>query len=159
MQQSLAEYKFSKTVPGTAWNIRSERIASIDGKFLPSLAFILFACKKGDFLYETGFRLGLKFSTSHIICAECSFVFFLNRLTANHCERKTLERASISKAVLEIEVNAVIYIHTYLHINNHRSSGFRSNHRSFIVTVLFRIVRNCRTILIRQLHSLLHSRF
>ena len=30
------------------------------------------------------------------------------------CERKTLERASISKAVLEIKANAVIYIHTYI---------------------------------------------
>ena len=51
---------------------------------------------------------GLKvFHVTHYLCSECSFVFFLNRLTAN-------ERASISKAVLEIEVNAVIYIHTYL---------------------------------------------
>ena len=43
------------------------------------------------------------------------------------------------------------YIHTYIHINNHRSSGLRSNHRSFIATVPFRMVRNCRTTLIRQL--------
>ena len=46
------------------------------------------------------------------------------------------------------------YIHTYIHINNHRSSGFRSNHWSFIATVLFRMVRNCRTTLIRQLQRL-----
>ena len=39
-------------------------------------------------------------------------------------------------------------------INNHRSSGFRSNHWSFIATVLFRMVRNCRTTLIRQLQRL-----
>ena len=50
---------------------------------------------------------GLKvFHITHYLCSECSFVFFLNRLTAN-------ERPSISKAVLEIEANAVIYnIHT-----------------------------------------------
>ena len=35
--------------------------------------------------------------------SECSFVFFLNRLTAN-------ERASISRAVLEMEANAVLYL-------------------------------------------------
>ena len=32
----------------------------------------------------------------------------------------------------------------YKSINNHRSSGFRSNYWSFIATVLFRMVRNCR---------------
>ena len=43
---------------------------------------------------------------THYLCSESSFVFFLNRLTVN-------ERPSISKAVLEIEANAVIYdIHT-----------------------------------------------
>ena len=36
------------------------------------------------------------------------FCFFLNRLTAN-------ERASISRAVLEIEANAVMYIHKCTH--------------------------------------------
>ena len=43
------------------------------------------------------------FFTFTCVHMECSFVFFLNRLTAN-------EIASISKAVLEIEANAVIYI-------------------------------------------------
>ena len=38
-----------------------------------------------------------------------------------------------------------------IYIYNHRCSGFRSNHRSFIPTVLFRMVRNCRTTLITQL--------
>ena len=38
-------------------------------------------------------------------------------------------------------------------INNQRSSGFRSNHWSFIATVLFCMVRNCRTTLIRQLQK------
>ena len=39
--------------------------------------------------------------------SECSFVFFLNRLTAN-------ERASISRAVLEMEANAVLYIQKHI---------------------------------------------
>ena len=56
---------------------------------------------------KTGFRKRLKFSTSHFIRSECSFVFFLNRLTAN-------ERSQTSKAVLEIEADAVIYMHTYI---------------------------------------------
>ena len=33
------------------------------------------------------------------------------------------------------------YVCMYVCINNHRSSGFRSNHWSFIATVLFRMVR------------------
>ena len=52
-------------------------------------------------------------------------------------------------------VNILRFVNLYMCyfyiINNNRSSGFRSNHRSFIATVLFRMVRNCRTILIRQL--------
>ena len=55
------------------------------------------------FLYETGFLSSFKFSASHLLVfLKCSFVFFVNLLTVN-------ERASVSKAVLEIEVNAVIY--------------------------------------------------
>ena len=42
----------------------------------------------------------------------------------------------------------------YVCCNNHWSSGFRSNHWSFIATVLFRMVRNCWTTLIRQLQRL-----
>ena len=45
-------------------------------------------------------------------------------------------------------------VYIYIYINNHRRSGFVSNHRSFIATVLFRMVRNCRTTLIRQLQRL-----
>ena len=41
-----------------------------------------------------------------------------------------------------------------LDINNHRSSGFRSNQWSFIATVLLHMVRNCRTTFIRQLQLL-----
>ena len=48
-------------------------------------------------------------------------------------------------------VERSIHLIKALTINNHRSSGFRSNHRSFIATVLFGMVRNCRTRLIRQL--------
>ena len=42
------------------------------------------------------------------LCSEHSFVFFLNWLTVN-------ERASISRAILEIEGNVVMYIHKYIH--------------------------------------------
>ena len=51
--------------------------------------------------YHISFLTGLKvFHNTLYLCSECSFVFFLDRLTAN-------EKASISKAVLEIEANAV----------------------------------------------------
>ena len=36
------------------------------------------------------------------------------------------------------------HVRMHICIKNHRSSGVRSNHRSFIATVLFRMVRNCR---------------
>ena len=86
-------------------NIQSD--FSYNCKFIANFGFIY----TPGFLYETGFLPGLKFSTSHIICVVSgSFVVFLNSgLTAN-------ERALISKAVLEIEANAVIYRHTYIHI-------------------------------------------
>ena len=45
------------------------------------------------------------------------FFFFLNRLTGN-------ERASISRAILEIEANAVIYIQTYFHPKISNKAGF-----------------------------------
>ena len=47
----------------------------------------------------------------------------------------------------------------YVCINNHRSSDFRSNHRSFIASVLFCMVRNCRTTLIRQLQRFFNDRW
>ena len=54
-------------------------------------------------IYETGFLPGLKFSTITLyLCSECAD-----------------ERPSISKAVLEIEANTVIYIHTYIHIHTY----------------------------------------
>ena len=51
--------------------------------------------------------------TRHIICVLSAFFCFLSE--SIDCGRKTLERASISKAVPEIEANAVIYVHAYLH--------------------------------------------
>ena len=76
-QQSLAEYIFSQNtdfnyrrVPGIAWNIH--------GNFLPSLAFILFACKN---VASTRNRIsvGFKFSTSHFVDGRVFFWFsFLN---------------------------------------------------------------------------------
>ena len=42
-------------------------------------------------------------------------------------------------------------------INNHGSSGLRSNHRLFIATVLFRMVRNCRTTLVLQFWTIRNS--
>ena len=65
---------------------------------LPSLAFILFACKNVAFYTKQDLSRG------HTLC---SFVFFLNRLTAN-------ERALISRAVLEMEANAVLYIQKHI---------------------------------------------
>ena len=53
----------------------------------------------------------------------------------------------LKSPVKGVSINVCMYVC----INNHRSSGFRSNHWSFIATVLFRMVRNCRTTLIRQL--------
>ena len=41
-----------------------------------------------------------------------------------------------------------------LDIDNQKSSGSRSNHWSFLATVLLRMVQNCRTTLIRQLQLL-----
>ena len=80
-------------------------IPSIQGNFLPSLAFILFTCKKNGFQLETGFHPGFKFSTSHFVDGRSRVlqVFSLNRLIAN-------KRASISRAILEIGAKAVIYI-------------------------------------------------
>ena len=81
-------------------NIQSD--FSYNCKFIANFGFIY----TPGFLYETGFLPGLlKFSTSHIICVVSVRLFsFWN------------ERALISKAVLEIEANAVIYRHTYIHI-------------------------------------------
>ena len=50
------------------------------------------------------------------LCSECSFVFFLNRLTMN-------ERASISRTILEIEAYAMIYIQPK--ISNEAGFGHR----------------------------------
>ena len=69
---------------------------------LPSLAFILFACKNVAFYTKQDFS-----RVTPYLGSECSFVFFLNRLTAN-------ERASISRAVLEMEANAVLYIQKHI---------------------------------------------
>ena len=78
------------------------------GIFLPPLAFILFACKNLAFYPKNRISQALKvFHITLYSCSECSFVFFLNRLTAN-------ERSQTSKAVLEIEADAVIYMHTYI---------------------------------------------
>ena len=52
-------------------------------------------------LYETGYLPSFKFSSSVLK------IFFLNRLTAN-------KKASITRDILEIEANAVLYIHTYI---------------------------------------------
>ena len=90
-----------------------KRIASIHGNFLPTLAFILFAARTW-LSKRNSISPGLKvFHITHYLCSECSFVFFLNRLTAN-------ERASISKAVLEIvQMRWYTYIHTYIHTHIH----------------------------------------
>ena len=78
------------------------------GIFLPSLAFTLYACKNVVFYTKRDFSWFLSFSLHTLyLCSERSFVFFPNRLTAN-------ERALISRAILEIEANAVIYVHTYI---------------------------------------------
>ena len=76
-QQSLAEYIFSQNtdfnyrrVPGIAWNIH--------GNFLPSLAFILFACKNVASI-RNRISVGFKFSTSHFVDGRVFFWFsFLN---------------------------------------------------------------------------------
>ena len=79
-----------------------KRIASIQRNFSPSLALIhSLHLQKCAFLYKTRYLPGFKFSSSVLS------VFFLNRLTAN-------ERSQTSKAVLEIEADAVIYMHTYI---------------------------------------------
>ena len=79
-----------------------KHIASILGNFTFTCIHTLRLQKRG-FLNETGFLPG-----SHPIWgSECFFVFFLNRLTAN-------ERASISRAVLEMEANAVLYIQKHI---------------------------------------------
>ena len=72
-----------------------------------SWEFFTFTCIHSLRLQKRGFSVrnrispGLKvFHITLYLCYECSFVFFLDRLTAN-------EKASISKAVLEIEANAV----------------------------------------------------
>ena len=69
---------------------------------LPSLAFILFAFKNVAFYTKQDFSRGHTLFGFRVF-----FVFFLNRLTAN-------ERASISKAVLEMEANAVLYIQKHI---------------------------------------------
>ena len=72
-QQSLAEYIFSQNtdfnyrrVPGIAWNIH--------GNFLPSLAFILFACKNVASI-RNRISVGFKFSTSHFVDGRVFFWF------------------------------------------------------------------------------------
>ena len=52
--------------------------------------------------------LSYVFHITLYLCSEHSFVFFLNQLTVN-------ERASISRAILEIKGNVVMYIHKYIH--------------------------------------------
>ena len=73
-----------------------------------SQEFFTFSCinsysslAKRGFLYETGYPPGFTFSSSVL------YVFFLNRSTAN-------KRGSIWRDILEIEANAVKYIHTYI---------------------------------------------
>ena len=39
------------------------------------------------------------------------------------------------------DIEGYTFVYKTMYINNHRSSGFRSNHWSFIATVLFRMVR------------------
>ena len=68
-----------------------ERVASIQGNFLPTIALIhTLRLQKRGFLYETGYLPGFKFS---------SCVLF-------DCKQKV---ASISSDEVEIEANAVIY--------------------------------------------------
>ena len=112
IQQSLAEYTFSQNtdfihsrVPGIAWNILRNVSLQFTGIFYlhlhPSLA-------KTCFLYQTGFLPGFKFSTSHFICVLNLNILLL--ILSESIDMRT-RRTSISRAVLEIEANAVIYIH------------------------------------------------
>ena len=80
--------------------LTEKHIASIHGNFTFTCIHTLRLQKRG-FLYETGFLPGSQPGS------ECSFLFFLNRLTAN-------DRASISRAVLEMEANAVLYIQKHI---------------------------------------------
>ena len=65
------------------------RIASIHGYFLPSLAFILFACKNVAFYNEIGFLLGFTFSTVPLYrMVDCSFGFHSEPID---CEQKSLD--------------------------------------------------------------------
>ena len=80
-----------------------KHIASIHGNFTFTCIHTLRLQKRG-FLYEIGY---ISPGVTPYMGSECSFVFFLNRLTAN-------ERASISRAVLEMEANAVLYIQKHI---------------------------------------------
>ena len=101
--------------------------------------------QKLAFYTKQDFSRALSFP-HHTLCSEPEHSF-VNSFWIDWLRTR---RTSISRAVLEIEANAVIYIHIIhaynvfrralnsfnwraLTINNHRSSaGFRSNHRSFI---------------------------
>ena len=114
VQQSLAEYKFSQNtnfiyrrVPGMAWNILRNVSLQFTGIFY--LHFHPYSSlAKTCFLYQTGFLPGFKFSTSYFICVLNLNILLL--ILSESIDMRT-RRTSISRAVLEIEVNAVIYIH------------------------------------------------
>ena len=76
-----AEYKFSQNSSRNCLKYSEKRIASIQGNFYlhlhpyPSLAKTWLSNRISP---------GLKvFHIIHCLCSQCSFVFFLNRLTAN----------------------------------------------------------------------------
>ena len=94
-----------------------KRIVSIHGNFLPSFAFKLFACKNVAFYTKQDFPRALSFQ-HHFICALSLLVFFLNRLTAN-------QGVTISRAILQIEANAVIY--TYKQTSQMRLASSTGN--------------------------------
>ena len=80
-----------------------KHIASIHGSFTFTCIHTLRLQKRG-FLY---IRNGISPGVTPYLGSECSFVFFLNRLTAN-------ERAPISRALLEMEQCGAIRTTAYL---------------------------------------------
>ena len=67
------------------------------------------------------------------------YIYIIN----NHNQCSSIKWIERSTEYVLPRIQVYIYIYIYIYIYNHRSSGFRSNHWSFIATVLFHMVRNC----------------
>ena len=101
---NLVKTPVNRKVPGIATNIL-RNIILIHGNLYYLRLLSNSSLAKTCFLREKGFLAPLGFPRSH----RWSSVHKKDRLTAN-------QRASIWTTKLEIEANAVIYTHTYMHI-------------------------------------------